>query len=91
VGRGGVCPTKFYVGLAHSFLDMCLHEKGKAKVVEEVNGGLSTRPAGIHLVSYLLRQVSGAPPRPYKYPPTSENQNTHHILEIPLAELPFLV
>jgi hypothetical protein len=64
----GVRPTKFYVGLAHGFVDMCLHEKGKAKVVEEVNGGLSTRPAGLHLVSYHLRQVSGAPPRPYKYP-----------------------
>jgi hypothetical protein len=28
---------------------------------------------------------------PYKYPSISGNQNTHHILEIPLAKLPFLV
>jgi hypothetical protein len=28
---------------------------------------------------------------PYKYPKTGENQNTHHILEIPLAKLSFLV
>jgi hypothetical protein len=28
---------------------------------------------------------------PNKYPSINENQNTHHILEIPLAKLPFLV
>jgi hypothetical protein len=79
-------------------MDTCLHEKGKAKAVEKVGGGLSTQPAGHvawpvghHLVSYRIDQVGGAPPRPYKYPPTGGNQNTHHISEIPLANLPFLV
>jgi hypothetical protein len=79
-------------------VDTCLHEKGKAMVVEKVGGALSTQPAGHvawpasrHLVSYRLDQVGGAPPQPHKYPPTYGNQNTHHILEIPLAKLPFLV
>jgi hypothetical protein len=27
----------------------------------------------------------------YKYPSIGENQNTHHILEIPLAKLPLLM
>jgi hypothetical protein len=30
------------------------------------------RPVDRHLVSYHLSQVSGAPPRPYKYPPSVE-------------------
>jgi hypothetical protein len=84
-------PARFYVSLACGFMDMCLHEKGKAKATGKVGGGLSTWPAGRHMASYRLGQVGGAPPRPYKYPPTGGNQNTHHILEIPLAKLPFLV
>jgi hypothetical protein len=77
---------------------MYLHEKGKATAVEKVSGGLSTRqadcmawPVGRHLVNYRLDQVGGALPHPYKYPPTGENENTHHILEIPVAKLSFLV
>jgi hypothetical protein len=79
-------------------MDTCLHEKGKAKAVEKVSGGLSTWSASHvawladhHLVSYHLGQVGGAPPRPYKYPLTGGNQNTQHILEIPLAKLSLLV
>jgi hypothetical protein len=34
--------------------------------------GHVARPAGCHMVSYQLGQVSGAPPRPYKYPPLVE-------------------
>jgi hypothetical protein len=30
-------------------MDTCLHEKGKAKVVEKVGGGLSTWPAAMWL------------------------------------------
>jgi hypothetical protein len=66
--------------------------------VEKVNGGQThwlaghmARPAGHHLVSYCLGQVGGAPTCPYKYPPTSESRHTHHILDIPLARLSFLV
>jgi hypothetical protein len=29
----------FYVGLARGFMHTCLHEKGKAKAVEKVDGG----------------------------------------------------
>jgi hypothetical protein len=60
--------------------------------VEKVGGGQTQWPAG-HLVSYCLSQVDGAPPWPYKYPPTDESRHTHthHILEILLAKLPFLV
>jgi hypothetical protein len=47
----------FYVGLAHGFVHMCLHEMGKAKAVENVSGGRTTWPAGHHLVSYRLNQV----------------------------------
>jgi hypothetical protein len=42
-------------------------------------------------VSYQLNQVSNPSLDPDKYASTSGNQNTHHILEIPLAKLPFLV
>jgi hypothetical protein len=28
-GPGGGWPARFYVGLAHVFVHMCLHEKGK--------------------------------------------------------------
>jgi hypothetical protein len=66
VGPGGGPLTKspgrpawFYVGLARGFVHTCLHEKGKAKVVEKVSGGQTTwptghvaSPAGHHLVSY---------------------------------------
>jgi hypothetical protein len=38
-----------------------------------------------------VEKVGGAHPRPYKYHSTSGNQNTHHILKIPLAKLLFLV
>jgi hypothetical protein len=48
-------------------------------------------PAGRHIASYHLSQVVGAHSGPYKYPSTGGNQNTHHISEIPLAKLPFLV
>jgi hypothetical protein len=34
-----------YVDSACSFMDMCLHEKRKAKVVEKGGGSRSTRPA----------------------------------------------
>jgi hypothetical protein len=51
--------ARFYVGLARSFMVTCLHEKGKAKAVEEVGRGLSIRLAGqvawltgLHLVTY---------------------------------------
>jgi hypothetical protein len=50
-------------------MDTCLHEKSKAKAVEKGGGSRSTRlaghvasPAGHHLVTYWLSQVSGAPP-----------------------------
>jgi hypothetical protein len=49
------------------------------------------RLAGQHLVSYGLKQVGNPSLDPYKYPSTSGNQKTHHILEIPLAKLSFLV
>jgi hypothetical protein len=70
-----------------------------AKAVEKVDGGRSTRPvghvgwaAGHHLAPNRLLQVGGAPPWPYKFPPTVEmRRHTHHILEIPLAKLSFLV
>jgi hypothetical protein len=79
-------------------MHMCLHEKGEAKAVEKVGGGQTTWPArhvarsaGHNLVSYWLNQVSNLSLDPYKYPSTGGNQNTHHILEILLAKLPFLV
>jgi hypothetical protein len=49
------------------------------------------RLAGHHLVGYHLNQVGNPSLDPYKYPSTSGNQKTHHILEIPLAKLPFLM
>jgi hypothetical protein len=77
--------ANFCVGLARGFLDTCLHKKGKTMVVEKVSGGQThwpaghvARPAGCHLVSYHLGQVSGAPPWPYKYPPTGESRHTQH-------------
>jgi hypothetical protein len=80
VGPGGGWPASFCVGSDQNFLDMCLHEKGKAMAVEEVVGARSHWPtdhmarlAGRHLVSYRLGQVGGAPLWPYKYPPTSES------------------
>jgi hypothetical protein len=91
--------ANFCVNLARGFLDTCLHEKGKAMAVEKVGGGQTNWPAnhvarlaGRPLVSYHLGQVDGAPPRNYKYPiPVKVDTHTHHILEIPLAKLPFLV
>jgi hypothetical protein len=60
-------------------MDTGLHEKRKAKAVEKGSGSRSTQRAGHmarlvgrHLVSYHLSQVSGAPPRPYKYLPMVE-------------------
>jgi hypothetical protein len=35
-------PARFYVGLAHSFVHTCLHEKGKAKAMEKVGGSQTT-------------------------------------------------
>jgi hypothetical protein len=98
VGPGGGWLTNFYVGSDHNFVDTCLHEKGKVKAVKKVSGGRTHWPSGHvawppghHLVSYHLGQVGGAPPQPDKYPPIDGNQSTHHILEIPLAKLSFLV
>jgi hypothetical protein len=75
----------------------CLHEMEKAKAMKKVSGDRITwlaahmaRPTGYHLVSYQLNQVSNPSLDSYKYPSTSGNHNTHHILEIPLAKLPFL-
>jgi hypothetical protein len=31
--------ARFYVSLARGFVHTCIHEKGKAKVVEKVGGG----------------------------------------------------
>jgi hypothetical protein len=76
----------------------CLHEKGEAKAVKKVNGGRTTwladhmaRPVSHHLVSYRLNQVGNPSLDPYKNPSTGGNHNTHHILEITLAKVPFLV
>jgi hypothetical protein len=89
--------AKFCVSLACAFMHTCLHENGKAKAVDKVYGGRTTwssghvaRLAGHHLVSYRLNQVGNPSLDLYKYPSTGENQNTHHILEIPLAKLSFL-
>jgi hypothetical protein len=80
-------------GEGQNIMDTCLHE-----TVKKVGGGQThwlaghvAWPPGHRLVSYHLDQVGGAPPRPYKYPPTGGNQNTHHILEIPHANLSFLL
>jgi hypothetical protein len=90
--------ARFFVALARGFVHTCLHEKGKAKAVETVCGDRTTwpashvaGPAGHHLVSNQLNQVSDPSLDPYKYPSIGGNQNTHDILEIPLAKLPFLV
>jgi hypothetical protein len=58
---------------------------------EKVGEGRTHWPAGHHLASYRLGQVDGAPPWAYKYPPTGESRHTHHISDIPLAKLTFLV
>jgi hypothetical protein len=58
--------------------------------VEKV-GGVRTHWLAGHLASYRLGQVSGAPPWPNKYPSTDESRHAHHILEIPLVKLSFLV
>jgi hypothetical protein len=42
-------------------------------------------------VIYQLNQVDNLSMDPYKYPSTGGNQNTYHILETPLAKLPFLM
>jgi hypothetical protein len=105
MGLGGGQPAKspgrsakFYVGLARSFMHTCPHEKGNTKAVEKVGGGQTTWQAGHvatptshHLASYRLNQVGNLSLDPYKYPSTGGYQNTHHILEIPLAKLPLLV
>jgi hypothetical protein len=66
--------------------------------VERVSGCRTHWPSGHvarlarhHLVGYHHDQVGGAPPWPYKYPPTGESRHIHHILEIPLAKLSLLV
>jgi hypothetical protein len=83
-GLGGGRPVSFCVSSDQNFLDMCLHEKGKAMVVEKVGGGRTqwlaghmARPADLHLVSYHLSQVGGAPLWVYKCPPTGESRHTH--------------
>jgi hypothetical protein len=98
VGPGGGRPARFYVGLGYGFVHMCLHKKGRAKVVEKVSGGRTTwlaghmaRPTGHHFVSYRLNRVDNPSLDPYKDSSTGGNENTHHILEISLAKLPFLV
>jgi hypothetical protein len=53
--------------------------------------GQVARPTGHHLASYQLNQVGNPSLDPYKYHSTGGNQNTHHILEIPIAKLLFLV
>jgi hypothetical protein len=88
--RGGR-PANFYVSSDQNFVDTCLNKKGKAKAVKKVSGGQTHWPPGHHLLCYHLSQVGGATPQPYKYPPNGGNQNIHHILEIPLARLSFLV
>jgi hypothetical protein len=86
--KSPVRPARFYVGLAHSFVHMCLHKKGKAKTVEKVSGGQIAWPAG-HVARPTDHHLASLDP--YKYPSTSGNQNLQHILEITLARLPFLV
>jgi hypothetical protein len=49
------------------------------------------RPAGHHLVSYRHNQVGNPLLDTYKYPSTGGNYNTHHILDISLTKLSFLV
>jgi hypothetical protein len=39
MGPGGDRPARFYVGLVCSFVHTCLHENGKGKAVEKVDGG----------------------------------------------------
>jgi hypothetical protein len=58
-----------------------------------VDGGRSTRSAGHHLAPKQPLQVDRGPIHSYKYPPHGESRHTHthHILEIPLAKLSFLV
>jgi hypothetical protein len=93
-GRPAKSPSRsagFYVGLARGFLHTCLHEKGRAKAVEKVSGGQITWPAGHHLACYQLNQFCNPSLDPNKYSSTGGNQNTHHILEILLANLPFLL
>jgi hypothetical protein len=50
--------------------------------VEKVSGGRSTRSASHHLAPNQLYPINNS---------YGGNENTHHILEIPLAKLPFLV
>jgi hypothetical protein len=76
--------VRFYVCLASGFVHTCLHEKGKAKMVEKVGGGRTTwpvghvaRPVDHHLASYRLNQVSNLSLDHYQYRFTSGNQNTH--------------
>jgi hypothetical protein len=91
-------PARFYVGLARGFVHTFLHEKGKAKAVDKVGRGRPTWPAGHvarpaehHLATYQLNHVGNPSLDPYKYRSTGGNLNTHHILEISPAKLPFLV
>jgi hypothetical protein len=90
-------PVRLYIGLACGFVHT-RQNKGKAKAVEKISGGQTTclvnnvaRPVGHHMVSFQLNHVGNPSLDPYKHPSTGGNQNTHHILEIPLVKLPFLV
>jgi hypothetical protein len=83
-GPRGWPAASFWVSSDQNFLDTCLHEKGKAMAVEKVGRCWTHWPArhvarsvGCHLVCYRLSQVSGASPRPCKYPPPYWWKLTH--------------
>jgi hypothetical protein len=73
-------PTPWLAGHVLSRFSPRHHGHMSTREEEGQGGGShSTRPAdhvprtvGCHLVSYLLGQVGGAPPQPYKYPPPVE-------------------
>jgi hypothetical protein len=44
-GPGGGRPANFNVGSDQNIMDMCLHEKGKAKAVKKVGGRRTHWPA----------------------------------------------
>jgi hypothetical protein len=92
-------PASFWVCSYQNFLDTCLHEKGKAMVVEKVHGGRTHwthvytwlgRPAVTWGITTLDKSME-LPHGPINTPYWWELTHTHHILEIPLANLPFLV
>jgi hypothetical protein len=66
-------------------------QKGEGQGGEEIRWRPNHMAGQPPLSSYQLNQVGNPSLDPYKYPSTCGNQNTHHILEISLAKLPFLV